>query len=829
MKNNLLSTTILQRKKVRIKRKVTKEIIKIEIKSKTLINIIMKNIECANPQALVPLVTNNQVAVEGSTLAPCTSTTSALPCSIFVKVLGEDFDYGVEGGLLPSLCAFWSKKGDSTMAVYPLLANVIQVRINELDVKLLSILNQIAPILSSNLWEYRCYHKNRQVQQHAGRASLLDLNVKPGDEIIIRRKTLNALLGGGNVLQRFQEATKTANHNARKLSSAIANRCLSESTVVDDDYFEEGLPLAETVPFGADQVAVLIQNISECDDSNVGGRSILLKPANHLVHLLRSQRVPTLKERDEIVAYAESQGKNLREFSLSLLADSCAGKSMRLNAMVAACTEETEFKDVKFPEGVDQTTSARAVVRFRRDVLDSAKRIVVDGIPLYTADAVNATLQDRLTHSQASGIDAVDHEARVFVDFINFEKNFQGLEITDFPGAVSLTIDKDEAMQREGFKEGVAMMLVRVDDRNSSILNLAKRTPKLPEQADRVIVYTQVDKASEKDLKDAFSPHAQDSLKKLVAARQIIRTSKDDCSSFLDLAHYYYELHWKKLFFWYCKETRRAVQQPTARDHLDGLFQERAINGIDKELGIIFGKLPEHDDFVLSRMELQPSAGSTRGPAPEWVDLFNRYLSLWMDNKIKSIMSKNTRNGNVQVALNKLPVFESKMSGLTVPSIILEQSRKLILYTQSQLLQKSLNYFFLQDREEVVSNCLTSWVDDDGSVHAFSVREQEYVKTLYIDACQLEIRECVRQYEAQLSNFYEGFVRHCVQSEFDKLKGKAFPSLTLVQMSHKLFYERAIVQNPVCCKSLIHQAIRNVPVRIKDRLTKEMESARSIP
>ena len=192
-------------------------------------------------------------------------------------------------------------------------------------------------------------------------------------------------------------------------------------------------------------------------------------------------------------------------------------------------------------------------------------------------------------------------------------------------------------------------------------------------------------------------------------------------------------------------------------------------------------------------------------------------------------MLKNTSNENVQLALQKLPVFESKRSGLTVPSIILEQSRKLILYTQSQLLRKTLNYFFLRDREEVVSSCLTSWVDDDGSVRAFTAKEQEYLKNLYVDACQLEICECVRRYKSLLSNFYEGFVRHCVQSEFDKLKGKAFACLTLVQMSHKLFYQRAIVQNPVCCKSLIHQAIRNVPVRIKDRLTKGMESARSIP
>ena len=80
------------------------------------------------------------------------------------------------------------------------------------------------------------------------------------------------------------------------------------------------------------------------------------------------------------------------------------------------------------------------------------------------------------------------------------------------------------------------------------------------------------------------------------------------------------------------------------------------------------------------------------------------------------------------------------------------------------------------------------------------------------------------EYESILAKLYEGYVRHCVQMVHDKLKNATYATASLVEKSHKLFLEKAIVENTVRYKELVYQAMRNVPVRMKDRLTNEMES-----
>ena len=369
--------------------------------------------------------------------------------------------------------------------------------------------------------------------------------------------------------------------------------------------------------------------------------------------------------------------------------------------------------------------------------------------------------------------------------------------------------------------------MVKVSAKNSSILNLARREPKFKNGADRILMYTFADDASSQDKKDKLSPSAKQDMKELVHLTDIVCSSKKDCSTMLDVVQNYHDMHWKKLFRWYVTDTGITAGHTTKYCGCRNVLPENAIKAISTEINIIFGMVHEHDDFILSQMKLQTVSGEfvRRAPEREWHRFFEHDITDWMLSRIRSIVDKNVSHKNVCAAAEKLPLFVEDTKGLTVPSLILGQTKRQIAHTQSYLLRKTLEYFFLRDRKSVVSQFFTGYyLGSSCEVQELLGPEREFIKRLYVSACHVEIRECINEYNTLLSKSYEGYDRHCIQIVYEKLKNKAFTTTMLVERAHKLFLNTVIIENIVHYRALIHQAMRNVPIRMKDRLINEAEA-----
>jgi hypothetical protein len=729
------------------------------------------------------------------------TTAGARNCSeVFVQLLGEDFEEDTRD------------TGDRLSPfVERLKSNVIKLRGRGGALDLEQIMRTTLALLSADRSQYRFMYNNRELL-HSKKVCLRDIGAKTGDCFRVQRVGFNALLGGGIVLSHLRQRPAPSS-------------CF-EIRVEDNVAVPSLLPVAKTVSVPTD-LTPLRNSILNHDCAATAALTILDRPANVLSLQLQRHKAPTPAQKKEIKSHLRRKGILPKPLPWSLLANTCCGKTRRLNALIRRCTEGTVFCNVRFPEGHDKTTSKPTSVTWTEDIENTDTRIMVNGVPFMDSEGVNSVLEDQLTHRQESSIDYVDHDHDLEVVFVNFEINFEGLEIRDLPGGASLTMENDEQMQQRGFEEGVAAMMVKISgDKNSAILNLAKRTPRFKNDADRVLMYTFLDEASAQDRKDALSPMVKTKLKALFHLTDIITSTKDDYSSFFGKIQYYHELHWKKLLVWFLSDTKRTFADASVHDECHNFLQESTIKGIASEANIILGMVHEHDDFTLSQMNLCSSSGDVvkRGPERAWFRFIEVDISEWMLHEIGSIITKNTGHDNISANVEKLPVFGGDDNGLTVPFIILDETRKTITFTQSFLLRKTLEYFFLHDRKGVIAQFLTACMDNK-QVRLLSENERGFIENLYTSACQIEIRECVREYESRLAKSYEGYVRHCVQIVHEKLKNSTYATAFLVEKSHKTFFEKAIVGNAVSYKELVYQAMRNVPVRMKDRLINELESS----
>ncbi len=470
---------------------------------------------------------------------------------------------------------------------------------------------------------------------------------------------------------------------------------------------------------------------------------------------LLSVQDPTPEDEEAMRRYFETSQNAPKDLKVFFLADTCAGKTRRVNSIIADVTAGTRYQNIKCPEGENMTTSKQTNVSFLTDTTDKRVRVEVDGTEYDTDDEVNKKLRDALLHPQEAGIDKTNHTSKLSLTLINFQKGIDGIVLCDVPGGATVTSQQDELMMKKCFRAtGVTILLTKITNKNSAIIKLASAEP-INTHNCRIICFTFCDIASNKNKKDNLSPESFAKLKDMVQARSIIQTSKDNLESLHALIKTFQRLQKKKMYWIYKYRNPSGTPcYPVSAQHKQ-LLAKPVIESIKQEIQIVLGIKAEHDDETLRSLHLS----APRSPEKWWkTDVFGNAIVTQINTNRRKICAEVNTPSFLSEEEKKLPIFSplQDTNNMYAENMINQAIQKLERAC-IHVVEKALNAYLFGSRLDIVGSAIPGYVDDEGLIHFLPTRQQKFLGNLFLMHATKNTEECIAKLKADLAGKTHGY------------------------------------------------------------------------